>query len=83
MTTFVYGQRVRIREGAGPLGVLAPGGRLFLEGVEANHPDEGDVLVPPTDEGSSRGLPDGWMLVDVDGKGLCPVHPGYVEPLEA
>jgi hypothetical protein len=68
-----YGTRVRsISEG--PLGVLDPDAArpAFLEDVDVQPGDVGTVVV-------GENMPEGWLLVDFDGKGHAPVHPSMIE----
>lgn len=69
-----YGTRVRSIS-KGPLGVLDPDAArvAFLDGVDVQPGDVGEVVAP---EGN---MPDGWLLVSFDGKGVAPVHPSMIE----
>jgi hypothetical protein len=75
MTTFQYGTRVR-SVSEGPLGVLDPDAMrpAFQEDVYVLPGDTGTVIA------SNETMPEGWLLVDFDGKGRAPVHPNMVEP---
>ena len=74
--TLSYGTRVKSTS-EGPLGVLDPDASrpAFLADIEIDAGDEGTVVA------SAEEMPDGWILVDFDGKGRSPVHPAMIEKI--